>query len=240
MKKRNLFFFGSILILILLGWFSYEKITDDAYEGMTIIPEQQKDIPLYKGLKASRSQYEIEGDRWEDIYSFYQKELPKHGWKVEYIQSALDDEGEENDWSGFYSSWRKEGFDGVLRISAHYQSFNEKTEVIFDKHPIITTTPWIKDIPTSICIYAKLEDSNCSKITDKSKILEVQSLINNAIDREKEDQIPKRKKASILVVGDLEIEVYYERDMEIYFLSEKGWKIMKPDPTFFEVTNLSP
>lgn len=240
MKKKNLLFFGSVLIFIILGWFSYEKITADAYEGMTIIPEQQKDIPLYKGLKPTRSLYVIEGDRWEDIYLFYQKELPKHGWSVEYIQSALDDEDEENDWSGFYSRWRKEGFDGVLRISAHYQSFDEKTEVSFDKHPLISTTPWVKDIPASICIYATQEDSNCSKISDKSRIIEIQSLINNAIDREKEDNLPNGKKASVIDFGDLEIEVYFEGDKEIYFLSEKGWKVMKPDPSFFELTNLTP
>ncbi|MGD6777668.1 hypothetical protein [Sutcliffiella horikoshii] len=240
MKKGNLVFFGTAVILMILGWFSYDKITDDAYEGMTIIPEQQKDIPLYGGLKASRSQYEIEGDRWEDIYSFYLQELPKHGWKVEYIQSALDDEDEENDWSGFYSLWRKEGFEGELKISSHYQSFEEKTEVSFDKYPVIITTPWVKDTPANICIYATLEDSNCSKIIDKSKIIEIQSLINNAIDREKEDQLPNRKKASIIDFGGMEIKVYYESDKEIYFLSEKGWKVMKPEPTFFELTNLTP
>jgi hypothetical protein len=34
-------------------------------------------------------------------------------------------------------------------------------------------------------------------------------------------------------------EVYYESDKEIYFQSEKGLKIMKPEPEFFELTNLS-
>lgn len=238
MIKRNLLLFGSVFVLIILGWFSYEKVPVDAYEGMTIIPEQQKDIPLFEGLKPSRSQYVIEGDRWEDIFNFYKTELPKLGWEAQNVESALDDDDYENDWAGFHSLWRKEGFDGELRIAASYEQHDNKTKVIFDKHPIYTTTTWVEDLPNSICIYATSEEENCSEINDSSKIKEVQSFINNAIDWA-EGELPPRKKASVIDFGSLEIKIYYESEEEIYLLSEKGWKIMKPDPRFFELTNLS-
>jgi len=61
------------------------------------------------------------------------EELPKHGWKVVYVDSAANDDDSENDWSGFYTRWRKEGFDGELWISAHYNQFANQTEVIFDR-----------------------------------------------------------------------------------------------------------
>lgn len=238
MNKKFFILFGSVAIFIFLGGFTYQKVTDDTYEGMSIIPEQHKDIPLFEGLESTRSQYVIKGNRWEDIYNFYTNELPKLGWKVEYEQSALDDDHHENDWSGFYSLWRKEGFDGELRVSASYNQYDEKTEVMFDKIPIYKSTSWIEDLPDSICVYETLKDEKCVEINDKSKIKEIKSLINKAVDWEKEE-LPQRKNTSVVVFGNLEIKVYYESDKEIYFHSKKGLKMMKPELEFFELTNLS-
>lgn len=193
MNKRKFLIVGIVVVSILLGWFAYQKATDDTYEGMSIIPENHKDIPLFEGLEPTRSHYVIKGNRWEQIYNFYMNELPKLGWKVEYEQSALDDNNNENDWSGFYSRWRKERFDGELRISVSYNQYDEKTEVMFDKTPIYKSTTWIVDLPDSICIYESLNDKQCIEINDESKIKEIESLINKAIDWDKEE-IPQRKK----------------------------------------------
>ncbi|MDC3413245.1 hypothetical protein NC797_14430 [Aquibacillus sp. 3ASR75-11] len=110
------------------------------------------------------------------IYDFYMSKLPTLGWEVEYVQSALDDNDNENDWSGFYSHWRKEGFDGELLISASYNQFEEETEVMFDKTPIYKSTSWVEELPKSICIYETLNDEKCFEINDKSKIKEIKLL----------------------------------------------------------------
>ncbi|MCP3740335.1 hypothetical protein [Rossellomorea sp. BNER] len=136
MRKIYKLFYGFIIVCIGISLFSYQKITDDTYKGMSIIPEQHKDIPLFEGLEPTGHQYIISGDKWMGIYDFYKKELPKFGWKLEYIDTALNDQDPENDGSGFYSHWRKEGFDGELWISAHYNLWEDQTEVIFDKTPI--------------------------------------------------------------------------------------------------------
>jgi hypothetical protein len=182
MKKINRLIFGFIAVLIAMGWFAYQKITDDTYDGMSIIPEQHEDIPLFDGLEPTDHEYVIEGDYWKDIYDFYVKELPKHGWKMEHMNTVLNDEDAENDWAGFDSRWRKEGFDGVLWISAGYNPLEDQTEVIFDKTPIYNSTTWIDHVPESICVYQSPTDEKCSEIKDKIKIEEIIGFINNAID----------------------------------------------------------
>ncbi|MDQ0882069.1 hypothetical protein [Peribacillus sp. V2I11] len=238
MNKNDFLLLGSVVLLLFLGWFAYQKATDDTYEGMSIIPEQHRDIPLFEGLKPTRSHYVIKGNRWEDIYNFYMNKLPKLGWKVEYEQSALDDNDDENDWSGFHSRWRKEGFDGELWISASYNQYDYETELLFDKTPIYKSTSWIEDLPDNICIYETLKDEKCFELNDKSKIKEIKSLINKAIDWDKEE-LPQMERTSVIDFGNLEIKVHYGSDKEIYFQSEKGIKIKKPESEFFELTNLS-
>jgi nucleoid DNA-binding protein len=164
--------------------------------------------------------------------------LPSLGWKVEYVQSALDDNDYKNDWSGFYFRWRKEGFDGELWILASYNQFDEETEVIFDKTPIYKSTYWIEELQNNICIYENLNAEKCFEIADKSKVEKIKALINKAIDLDKEE-LPNREKISVIDFGKMEVKVYYGNDKEIYFQSEKGIKIMKPEPEFFELTNLS-
>lgn len=237
MHKKNFLLLGSLVAIIFICWFAYLKATDDTYEGMSIIPEDYKDIPLFEGLKPTRNNYVIKGNRWEDVYNYYMNQLPEHGWKVEYEQSALEDNEIENDWSGFHSRWRKEGFDGELWISASYNQYEEQTEILFDKTQIYTTTFWIDELPDNICIYETLQAENCFEIKDKTKINELTSLINSAFDFN-EEKLPQREKISIIEFGNLEIKVHYGSDQEIYFQSAKGMKRMKPEPEFFELTNL--
>ncbi|MFC4560202.1 hypothetical protein ACFO3D_18765 [Virgibacillus kekensis] len=237
MKKRNWLIFGSILVLFAVTLFVYQKITDNTYRGMTIIPEKHEDIPLFKGLEPTENEYVLDGNRWINIYEFYLKELPRLGWEMEYEGSALNDNERDNDWSGFHSGWRKEGFDGELSISAHYNQYEEQTEVTFDKTPIYDSTNWISQAPESICIYQSLSDEKCSEIKDEGKVQKIVGFINDAIDW-KEEVLP-REKSSVINIGDMDIKVHYEAEKEIYFQSENGTKLMKPEPDFFKLTNLS-
>ncbi|WP_433747773.1 hypothetical protein [Falsibacillus pallidus] len=236
-KKSLIVILGSILVIVMV-WFVYQKVTDDTYEGMSIIPEQHEDIPLFKGLKPTRNQYVMKGNHLEDIYGYYMSKLSQLGWKVEHEQSAWDDNDKENDWSGFYSEWRKDGFDGELWISAMYNHFDNRTEVIFDKTPINKSTSWIEEMPTNICIYEKINQDDCFVINDKFKIEKIKTLINKAIDLDKE-KLPNTEKISAIDFGNIKIKVYYGTDEGIYFQSEKGLKIMKPEHEFFELTGLS-
>jgi hypothetical protein len=223
-------------VLLLIGlWILFQRGEADAYEGMSIIPEEHEDIPLYKGLKPREVQYEIDGNQWEDIYDFYVKELPKHGWRKEYIQSALDDDDPENDWSGFISRWGKEGFDGYLWVFGNYDQLNDKTEVRFDKTPLLTASEWFAEMPESICIYDKPDDKNCTEIHDKEKIKGIINLINTAFDTEKP---AKLENTSVIEISGQRVEVHYEEGQEIFLKSEKGLKYMKPEQEFFEYTNL--
>ncbi|WLR43220.1 hypothetical protein LC087_03210 [Bacillus carboniphilus] len=132
MNKKRVFSFFSLLVLIVISLFIYQRNTDETYQGMSIIPEHHNDIPLYKGLEPTRNEYVIDGEKWEDIYNYYLNEIPKMGWKVVHEESALDDNDPSNDWSGFISTWKKDEFEGVLWISAGYNQYDEKTEVKFD------------------------------------------------------------------------------------------------------------
>ncbi|MBO1511007.1 hypothetical protein [Metabacillus bambusae] len=233
MNKTNWLICGTIAILIVIGWFTFQKVTDDTYEGMSIIPEQHKDIPLFEGLKPTEHKYVMEGNHWNDIYDFYSKELPKYGWKVEYEQSSSN---ENKEVAGFMSRWRKKGLDWELSISASYFKMNNRTEVIFDKTPIYHSTTWIDNVPASICIYQSSSNEGCSEINDKIQLEGIVNFINEAIDWDEE--VSPREKTSVIDFGDIEIKVLYENDKEIYFQSEKGTKIMKPESDFFKLTNL--
>ncbi|BCB03834.1 hypothetical protein [Bacillus sp. KH172YL63] len=238
MRKKSLFLSVGITLLIAISWFALHKLTDDTHENMSIIPEQHKDIPLFENLKPAGHYYVIKGNHWEDIYDFYMSKLPSLGWKMERAKSALDDIDAENDASGFDSHWSKEGFDGELWISATYNQLDDKTEVIFDRTPINQSTSWIEEVPNNICIHESLNQEDCFVIDDRTKVEGIKQLINKAIDRDYE-MVPTREKTSVIDFGNIEINVYYGNDKEIYFQSKKGTKIMKPEPEFFELTNLS-
>ena len=69
------------------------------------------------------------------------------------------------------------------------------------------------------------------------KIQQIVGFINKAMDWEEE--VLQREKSSVIVFGDMDIKILYENEKEIYFQSEKGTKLMKPEPDFFKLTNLS-
>ncbi|ALC90669.1 hypothetical protein AM500_13405 [Bacillus sp. FJAT-18017] len=235
-NTKKAIFVAIIGLLITGGWFGYQKLTDDTYEGMSIIPEQHDDIPLFPGLEPTRDQYEVKGDHWREIYDFYLEELPKLGWKKQNTQSALEDNNPNNDWGGFISSWTKEGFDGELTIFASYNQFDEQTEVHFDQTPIYQSSTWIHDVPERICIYKDSTSQDCTVIRDENKINKIAAFINEALDWEQE--ATPRDKESTIDFGEIDIKIFYEKEKEIYFQSEKGTKLMKPEPEFFELIGL--
>ncbi|GHH98858.1 hypothetical protein [Neobacillus kokaensis] len=231
MKRIKGLVYSTIVILIVVGWFTIQKITDDTYEGMSIIPEQTKDVPLFKGLKPTEHKYVMEGNHWKDIYNFYSMELPKYGWKLDYEQKSSNE-----DVNGFISGWRKNGLEWELYISADYFKMTNRTEVIFDKTSIGHATTWIYKVPTSICIYQSSSEERCSVIKDRTKIKGIVRFINDAIDWDKE--VFPREKTSIIDTGDIQINVLHEDEKEIYLQSEKGTKIAKPEQEFFKLLNL--
>lgn len=238
MKKTSLLVIGfAVLVLAVMGWNAYQRATDDTYQGMSIIPEQHEDIPLYEGLKPTENRYVIKGNHWAEVYAFYMQQLPDLDWTVEYEDSAFNDDDRQNDEAGgFYSRWTKEGFDGELWIGAHYDKFANQTKVIFDKVPSRHATTWIHDVPSSVCVYTGADAGSCDEITDGTQIEALTAHINHALDWE-EDPLP-RSYARIIEFGSLKVEILYEPDQEIYLISDKGTKLMKPEKEFLELVNL--
>ncbi len=119
----------------------------------------------------------------------------------------------EKSWEGFMSRWSKEGFDGNLFIGAFYNKFDDQTEVIFDRHDVLETTTWIEDSVDRICIYGHPNEEGCLVIEDKERITRIVRMINNEA-----------------------YDTDHGATQEIY---GSGVKQMKPDPDFFELTNLT-
>jgi len=126
--KKPVFLMAITIIIIFAGSLVYIKMTDDTYQGMSIIPEQEKDIPLFKGLEPTRANYVSDGNHLNEVYEFYVNKLPDLGWKSEFIESKFDDK-----YPGFYSRWTKQGFEGELTIFGSYNKFEKQTEVSFDQ-----------------------------------------------------------------------------------------------------------
>lgn len=108
-------------VCIVAAWLVFRQDPENPYEGMSIIPEQHHDIPLFEGLKLDNPRYVMKGNHWVDVYDFYHHQLPENGWKMVYQHSALlDDDAQNDETGGFQSRWRKEGFEDELWIWGHY------------------------------------------------------------------------------------------------------------------------
>jgi hypothetical protein len=233
-KKLVLIF---VLILVTAGgYYSYQQSKKENYAGMSIIPERTDDVPLYKGLKPDGSPaYLIEGDHLKEILAYYEKVLPNYGWTAEYIHSTQDI---QQDDSGFMSIWRKPGQTWELSIDGDYFKNENQTAVVFDKMDILTFSKWIDEIPEEICINEQPDRSDdCFKMTDKHSIRQIVELVNGAPDWQK-DKTPY-KGISTIDFGNINVEVHYDLEKGIYFISEKGTKWMKPEKEFFELTKIS-
>jgi hypothetical protein len=226
----------SILLLVSAGLYIFQKEREERYKGQTIIPEQSKDVPLYKGLRPDGTpEYVIQGDHWEEILAFYKKSLPDNGWHEVFIQVS---DLEAGDGSGFMSTWAKKGQPWDLYISAgHFKNMNQ-TEVIFDKRKKMTSTAWIENQPVSICINEQPERSkNCYEMTDDETITKIIRMVNEAFDWDKDIYLYEGR--SRIEFGALQVEVYYDLEKGIYLVSDKGTKWMKPEREFFETTRIS-
>jgi hypothetical protein len=58
---------------------------------------------------------------------------------------------------------------------------------------------------------------------------------NEAIDGDKDAET--RKHSTVIEFGNTEGKVLFEGDKEVYLQSEKGVKLMKPEPEFFRLLN---
>ncbi|MBT2687220.1 hypothetical protein J7I93_03375 [Bacillus sp. ISL-47] len=242
MKNTKMLLLLALTVLLAAGGWGYLYITNETYEGMSIIPEKHDDIPLYKGLEPRCDDYVMDGNHWENIYAFYMEELPANGWRLRYKGSALDDHDPANDWAGFMSSWTKDGFEGELSLSAGYFQTENQTEVRFDHYIPPENTPWNIQ-PASICVYKDPLDQDCTLIKDQNDINEIINFINlEAYDTNRFEHQEKYGTLAFLNESGediLRISVHYIKENQMLFLqSEKGEKEMKPIPEFFEVTGL--
>ncbi|WP_345240571.1 hypothetical protein [Pontibacillus salipaludis] len=215
-----------VVAFLITGYFTYQKATADTYEGMSVIVEQEKDIPLYDGLKPKRSNYVLNGNKVEGVFQYYKKELRAIGWESQYIQSR------EN---GFDTSWEKEGFRGELSVHGHYEEERDQTVVYFDKRPILTASTWINQEPSTLCVKENGSGQPCVTISDKRKVQHIVSFINEAHDTEK---LEKHNQTYTITLGDQKVTVYYEEEAIIYLESAQGMKSLKPDPTFLEAIGI--
>lgn len=234
MKRIAIIF--SILLLVSAGFYIFQKEREERYNGQTIVPEHSKDVPLYKGLKPDGNpEYVIQGDHWEEILDYYKKTLPEYGWHEVFIQVS---DLEAGDGSGFISTWEKEGQSWDLYINAGYFMNTNQTEVVFDKRKRMTSTAWIENQPVSICINEQPERSkDCFEMKDDETITKIIRMVNEAFDWNTE--VYPYEGRSTIEFGTLQVEVYYDLEKGIYFVSDKGTKWMKPEKEFFETTRIS-
>lgn len=225
---------GLIILLIVGGVFYFQKKQEEKYNGLPIIPEHTTDIPLYSGLKPASPVYTTEGDHWQEIKSFYERELPENGWSLTMSQVSSDT---TEDGAGFTSYWKKESTPWVLSVSAAYFKNLNQTEVVFDKREQLKAVSWIDGEVSEICINEQPDRSDeCYKMNDKQTIERIISFVNRAI--ETDEQIHYNGK-SVIDFGSIKMDVYYDLEKGIYFVSDKGAKWMKPENEFFELTKIS-
>lgn len=224
-----------IILLIVGGVFYFQKKQAEKYNGLPIIPERTTDIPLYSGLKPASPVYTTEGNQWEEILHFYENELPKNGWSLTMSQTSSDN---SEDGAGFTSYWKKENTPWVLSISAAYFTSLNQTEVVFDKSEGLKAEPWIDVEASEICINEQPDRSDeCFKMTDNQTIGQIISLINGALEVDPQQIYYNGK--SVIDFGGISIDVYYDLEKGVYFVSDKGAKWMKPEKEFFELTKIS-
>jgi hypothetical protein len=228
---------GLILLILLIGSLIgyFQQKQQEKYRGLDLIPEQTADIPLYPGLKADSPVYKIKGDHWGEIMHFYEKELPKKGWRKIMIHASQDS---TEDGAGFISNWEKKGTNWVLSISGGYFKAPEQTEVVFEKREALKAMKWIETDVSEICINEQPDRSDdCFALTDKQAIERISELINSAPEADNQ-QIYYNDK-SVVDFRSFKITVYYDLEKGIYFVSDRGTKWMEPEREFFELTRIS-
>ncbi|MFF2879146.1 hypothetical protein ACFVR2_22900 [Gottfriedia sp. NPDC057991] len=222
MKKIHLLWLALIILIAVGGFIVYQKIQGDPHEGMSVIPEQRKDIGLYKKLELKDGHYVVKRNHLKEIHNFYLKDLQKSGWELEY---------DEVFQSGFMSRWTKPN-QGKLNISGGYSHNDNQTEIRFDLYFPPAATTWFSIIPITV------EVMNENKITEK--LIKNKNKINQLINFINEDAYDTKEKPlgelfRYLKIDDVEIKIYYKKNGPIFFVSEKGTKMMKPEKEIIDL-----
>ncbi|MFZ3591794.1 hypothetical protein ACOI1C_21915 [Bacillus sp. DJP31] len=193
--------------------------SQDVHSGMSIIPEETTDLPLYIGLRARSSDYIIKNDQHKEIYDFYLRELPLKGWKL--INSRI------HKGLGFEQSWSKPSKKRELYILSTISDNQKETYVVFDENSIIQNDIWFIEVKT-IC-EEKNKSEICITIEDDPKAKKFIDFINANANLE-ESSIKFKDRELILNLTfnninkeSMNLDIYQREDL--YFLvSSKGVK----------------
>jgi hypothetical protein len=229
---KKILLIGLVVVAFLVSGFSVYSYVQgkNRYMGQSVVPEQRKDLPLFEGLKFEGHEYVIPGNHSQSIYKFYKEKLPENGWRLLHMQMSLEAPG-----GGFMLSYEK----GKKELFIHGGWFpqDNRTEVIFDLHPIIETTDWIRYIPKEICVYRNSKADTCTNITDTTKINQFVEWINE--DAYDKDDAPVQEEYGVVEVNGEKIEIHYDPKLDSFTLkSDLGRKEMKPEP-LLELTGLT-
>lgn len=204
-----------MVFFVFLYFSIYEKYPN-AHEGMSVIPENTDDIPLYKGLTPRDSDYVINGNKTKDIFDYYELNLEKNGWKT--ISSKYHEQ-----YQGFEQDWEKEG--EVLHLLSQYQEAEDETTVLFDKRnaPNELISSYQK-----VCMI-KNEQEECLSEADASLLVEQINL------GAKIGALPaSTQKISEILIKPMNLKVNFYSRLEdgnkyYYAVSKDGVLEMKPD-----------
>ncbi|MGM0827558.1 MAG: hypothetical protein ACQEU4_04960 [Bacillota bacterium] len=95
---------------------------------------------------------------------------------------------------------------------------------------------WIENIPKSACVYVDSSNEPCQEINDKEIIQSLVDYINDGIDWDDQSTEPRSHKKTYKF-DHVTVELLYEGDMDIYLKSDRGTKLMKPEPEFLKIIN---
>lgn len=110
--------------------------------------------------------------------------------------------------------------------------------MVFEKREALKAMKWIEKDGSEICINEQPDKSDdCFALTDMKAIERISEFINSAPAAEKQQIYYVDK--SVIEFQALKITVYYDLEMGIYFVSDRGTKWMKPEREFFELTRIS-
>lgn len=215
-----------VVIILLISIFAYRN-----YFQAVEIPKSfiDSDIPIFKGLKYNEDiqSFQISGNKMENIYDFYMKEMQKNGWELQYEQLRAAE-------NGFETRWNKRSKQ-ELSILGYYDDNMEETNVILDLNNIENTDPWLIGYD-SVCV-KKDNKEKCFVLNETEEAMQFTELVNNSIGIT-EDNVVGEFIADIKYsnnVEELNTELLYNETKDVYYLqSLKGIQEIKPEKSLYD------